>query len=148
MARWLLSARGRASARAVGGAFARRDEDRGGGGAGGHVGGVPGAGRVDGIVAGREGDGFGAAVGMLLVERQRAGGADHHLRAVRVDLPRVPAFREAILRHEPALDPVGGVARGVGGVPFHAGEFGFGASGGAEAEMGGAGGEVGHELTP
>lgn len=84
-------------ARAVIGAFAGGDEDRGGSDAGGHVGGVPGAGRVDGIVAGGESDGVGGAVGMLLVDRERARGADHHLGAVRVDFPRGPACVEAVL---------------------------------------------------
>jgi hypothetical protein len=59
--------------------------------------GTPGrAGRVDGIVAGGEGDGVGRAVGMLLVERERARSADHHLGTVRVDFPRGPACVEAV----------------------------------------------------
>lgn len=62
---------------------------------------------------------------------------------MRVNLPRVPALREAVLRDEPALDPVRGVARGVGGVPAFVGERGFDAGGGVEAEMGGVGGEGG-----
>lgn len=123
---------------------AGRDEDRGGGDAGGHVGSVPGAGRVDRIVAGGERHAFGGAVGMLLVEREGAGGADHHLGAVRVDLPHRPAFGEVILRDQAALDPVGGVAGGVVGVPLHAGEGRLDSGGGAEAEMGGGGGEMGH----
>jgi len=56
----------------VGGAFARGDEDRGGGGARGYVGGVPHARRVDGIVVGVERDGVGGAVGVLLVESDAA----------------------------------------------------------------------------
>lgn len=65
---------------------------------------------------------------------------------MRVDLPRVPALREAVLRDEPPLDPVRGVPRGVGGVPAFIGERGFGGCGGAEAEMRGVGGEVGHGI--
>ena len=63
---------------------------------------------------------------------------------MRVGLPGALAVGEAVLRDEPAIDPVRLVARGVGGVPFHAGELGFHAVGGAEAEVGGVGGEVGH----
>lgn len=122
------------------GAEAGGDEDRGGGGAGGDIGGVPGAGRIDRIAAGGEGDGFGGAVGMLLVKGEAAGGADHQLGAVRMDLPGIPAVLEAVLADEPALDPVGFMARGIGGVPFHAGEFGFDRCCGVEAEMGGVGG--------
>lgn len=126
------------------GADAGGDEDRGGGGAGGDIGGVPGAGRVDRIVAGGEGDGLRGTVGMFLVEGEAAGGADHQLGAVRVHLPGIPAFVEAVLADEPALDPVGRMACGIGGVPFHAGEFGFDRCGGVQAEMGGGGGEMGH----
>lgn len=133
-----------ALARAVGGADAGGDEDRGADRAGGDVRYVPGAGRIDRIVAGGEGDGLGAAVVMLLVEDEAAGGADHQLGAMRMHLPGIPAFGEAILRDEPPLDPVRFVARGVGGVPFHVGEFRFYGGGGAEAEMGWGGGEVGH----
>lgn len=132
------------SARAVGGAEAGGDEDRGRAGAGGHVGGVPDARRVDGIVVRGEGDGLRGAVGMFLVKGEGAGGADHQLGAVRVHLPGVPALVEAILRDEPALDPIGFVAGGVGGVPFGAGELEFNGRGGVEAEMGGVGGEAGH----
>jgi hypothetical protein len=81
----------------------------------------------------------GCGVGLGAVGR---GGADHRLDAVRVDLPGSPALVEAVLRDEPALDPVRLAARGVGGVPFGAGELWLDA--GAEAEMGGVGEEVGH----
>jgi hypothetical protein len=47
------------------------------------------------------------------------------------------------MRDEPALDPVGGVAFAIGGVPAFVGELGFDGSGGAKTEMGEVGGQVG-----
>lgn len=125
-------------------AFAGGDEDGGGGGAGGHVGGVPDAGRVDRIVAGAERNLGRAAVLMLLDQGDLARGADHQLGAVRVDFPAVPAFREIILRDEPAIAAVGLVAGGIGLVPVHAGERRLDRGGPAAAEMGEVGGEMGH----
>lgn len=80
---------------------------------------------------------------MLLVEGERARGADHQLGAVRVDFPHVAASGAIILRDEAAFDALGGVALGVGFVPLHAGDGGLDAGGGAQAEMGGGGGEMG-----
>jgi hypothetical protein len=80
---------------------------------------------------------------VLLVEREAAGGDDHQLGAVRVHLPRVPALIEAVLRDEPPLGPVRGVALAIGRVPFGTGELGLYRGAGGEAEVGGVGGEVG-----
>lgn len=132
------------SPRPVGGADAGGDEDRGAGLARRDIGGVPGAGRVDRIIARRERHALGAAIGMFLVERAGALGADHQLRAVRVHFPRNPAFRKVELRDQPALQPVLGVAGGIGLEPVGAGEVGLDGGAGGAAEMGGVGGEVGH----
>lgn len=126
------------------GAFAGGDEDCGACGAGGYVRSVPRAGRVDRVIAGGERHALGGAVGMFLVEGERARGADHHLGAMGMDFPHRPARGEVILRDEAAFDAVGGVALGIGGVPFHAGEGGLDGGGGVAAEMGGGGGEMGH----
>ena len=80
---------------------------------------------------------------MFLVERAGALGADHQLRAVRVHLPRVPAFRKGELRDQPALLPVRFVADGIGFEPVGAGEVGLDGGADGAAEMGGVGGEVG-----
>ena len=76
------------SPRPVGGAEAGGDEDRGAGCARRDIGGVPRPRRVDRIVARGERHALGAAIGMFLVERAGALGADHEFRAVRVHLPR------------------------------------------------------------
>jgi len=103
---------------------------------GGHVGGVPHAGRVDRIVAGGEGFAGGGAIGQFLHQRHFPRSADDQLRAVRVDFPGGPAFGEAVLHDQPPLDPLGGVALFVAGVPGHAVEGWLDGRGGVAAEMG------------
>lgn len=128
----------------MGGAEAGGDEDRGAGCARRDIGGVPRPRRVDGIVARGERHALGAAVGMFLVERAGALGADHEFRAVRVHLPRGPAFRKGELRDQPALLPIRFMAGGIGLEPVGAGEVGLDGGAGGAAEMGGVGGEMGH----
>lgn len=132
------------SARPVGGADAGGDEDRGAGLARRDIGGVPRPRRVDRVVAAGERHALGAAVGMFLVERAGALGADHEFRAMRVHLPRIPALGKGELRDQPALQPVRCVAGGIGLEPVGAGEIGLDGGAGGTAEMGGVGGEVGH----
>jgi len=132
------------SPRPVGGADAGGDEDRSAGCARRDIGGVPRPRRVDRVIARRERHALGAAVGMFLVERAGALGADHEFRAVRVHLPRVPALGKGELRDQPALQPVRCMAGGIGLEPVGAGEVRLDGGTGAAAEMGGVGGEVGH----
>lgn len=128
----------------MGGADAGGDEDRGAGLARRDIGGVPRPRRVNGSGVRGERHALGAAVGMFLVERAGALGADHEFRAVRMHLPRVPALGKGELRDQPALLPVRGVAGGIGLEPVGAGEVGLDGGAGGAAEMGGVGGEVGH----
>lgn len=132
------------SARSVIGAHAGGDEQ--GGGLTLDVGGVPHAGRVNRVIARREMDALDPAIGELLEERDPARGADHHLGALGMDFPPLPAFREGVERDEAAFLAIAGMALGIGGVPIHAVESGFGGGGSAEAEMGEMGEEAGHDV--
>src|SRR3546814_7510974 len=126
-------------------AFASGDEDAGGVLASRDVGSVPDARIVDGIVAGGKGDADFLPVWVLLDQRHGACGADDHFCAFGMHFPTVPAFRKAVLRHQPSLRAIGGVAGTVGGIPLHASEGRFNGGCCAKAEVDGRGGEVGHE---
>src|SRR5262245_14166076 len=95
---------------------------------------MPDAARVDRIVACAQNDLL-RPVRQLLDQRDLAGGTDHRLVSDRMPLPARPALAEAVQLDEPSFVAIGGVAFEVGGVPFHAGEFGLRHSPGAKAEM-------------
>src|SRR6185437_2658408 len=114
------------------------------------VGGVPGAGRVYGVLAGVEDDGVFGAVGMLLAEGDSSGGAEHDFAAERVHFPHVPGLVESEQAHQSAFDAVGLATRAVVAVPVvGAGEFGLDDGRCVEAEVNGVHVDVvrGHGLS-
>lgn len=62
------------------------------------------------------------------------------------DFPRGPAFGEAVLHDQSPLDPVGGVALFIIGIPGHAVRGRFDGGGGVAAEMDELGFEAGHMI--
>ena len=90
------------------------------------VGGVPDAGRVDGVLAGAESGGFDGAVSLFLQEGDAASGAEDNFAAVGVHFPGGPGFGEAVHADEATFGAILAVAIAVGGVPSHiACEFRF-----------------------